>query len=357
MGHKPSAPKYNVQPAYTDYTVQTPYTEYTVASPRSIETPEAMQVPVYDMNVAQAGQSNINRITGQQMYSNVNSPLGGYSVDVDPVTGQLTINKQLSDNSNRALDIQTNALNSYIADPQAAATDYYNRQMEYVNPTFEKQKADLQESLANRGIQIGSNAWNSAMNSLENAQDRANLALVNDALFNGQQYQSNILGQAGMAGNQVIDPSLVKGQAGTGYSDSYDDYYNSLVNQANADYENAVLRYQNMYQDEQNRYQNDLNRYNNDYNNTMAAYQNAINAYNNDVQNATNRYNNDLNRYQGAVDTYKTKLASYNALQSAIYNPLGSMAGSLLGSVFAGKNGQQQAQTNYLGASGNTINN
>ena len=44
--------------------------------------------PKYDTSAAQAEQQRINQATGQQMYANVVSPLGGYTTSIDPVTGQ-----------------------------------------------------------------------------------------------------------------------------------------------------------------------------------------------------------------------------------------------------------------------------
>ncbi|MBQ1996941.1 MAG: hypothetical protein II238_00655 [Alphaproteobacteria bacterium] len=185
--------------------------------------------PTYDQNAAIAEQNRINKAAGIQQYANVSSPLGGYSVSIDPTTGQLTVNKSLSDNSLAALDVQKRALANYTGDPTEAANAYYNAQMAYLQPQMDRQVQRAESSLTNRGLPLGSSAWNSAMENIYDTQNRTLSSLSNEALLQGQQYQSNILGQAGMAGGQVIDPSMVAGQAGAGLSDTYDKLYNSQV--------------------------------------------------------------------------------------------------------------------------------
>lgn len=180
------------------------------------------QAPVYSQDAAITEQNRLNQAVANQYYADVNSPLGGYSINVDPKTGQMTVNKQLSGVSNYALTTQGNILGRYMANPQEAQNSYYSQQMQYVNPTFANQINDLQDSLTNRGIRLGSKAWNSAMDNVYNAQDKANTAMINNALFNGQQYQRNLLSQAGLAGSQVIDPTLIEGQQGAGLYSTYE---------------------------------------------------------------------------------------------------------------------------------------
>lgn len=188
-------------------------------------------VPTYDVNAAIAEQNRINQATGNQLYANVNGPLGSYSTFVDPVTGQITVNKQLGTASQMAQNAQLQALNNYTGDPTKAANAYYNAQMAYMQPQLERQVARTESSLTNRGLPLGSNAWNSTMGDLYDAQNRTLTALSNEALANGQQYQTNILNQAGIAGGQVYDPAMVAGQAGAGLSDTYDKQFANQVEQ------------------------------------------------------------------------------------------------------------------------------
>ena len=185
--------------------------------------------PKYDTAKAQAEQNRINQATGQQMYANVVSPLGGYTTSVDPATGQITVNKTLSDASQLAQQQQLNALGTYTGDPTQAANAYYNAQMAYLQPQFQRQVERAESSLTNRGLPIGSSAWNEVLESVYDAQNRSLESLTNNALAQGQQYQSNILNRAAMLGSQVIDPTMISGQAGTGLESTYDKQFQSEV--------------------------------------------------------------------------------------------------------------------------------
>lgn len=200
-------------------------------------------VPTYDTNKAQAEQNRINQATGQQMYADVVSPLGGYKTSVDPVTGKITIDKQLSDVSQLAQQRQYGALEGYTGDPTQAADAYYKAQMAYLRPQMERQVERAESSLTNRGLPIGSSAWNEAMEGVYDAQNRSLESLTANALAQGQQYQSNILNQAAMLGSQIIDPTMVGGQAGTGLENTYDKQFANEVEKYKAEMaeRNALL--------------------------------------------------------------------------------------------------------------------
>ena len=187
------------------------------------------KTPTYNQQAAIAEQNRINQAAGLQQYANVSSPLGGYNVTVDPVTGQMTVNKTLSDNSTLAQQRQLQALGNYTGDPTEAANAYYNAQMAYLQPQMDREVERAESSLTNRGLPLGSSAWNSAMGDVYENQNRTLSALSNEALANGQQYQTNILNQAGLLGSQIIDPTMVGGQAGAGLSDTYDKVFNNQV--------------------------------------------------------------------------------------------------------------------------------
>ena len=199
--------------------------------------------PTYDTSRAYSEQNRINQAAGNQLYANVTSPTGGYTTTVDPSTGQITINKNLSDNSNVALGAQYAALSNYSGDPTEAANAYYNAQMEYLQPQFDRQVQRAESSLTNRGIPLGSKAWNDAMDAVYDNQNQQMGALSSNALLAGQQYQQNILNQAATAGGQVIDPTMVSGQAGAGLSDTYDKQFANTIEK----YKNDVANYNNKW--------------------------------------------------------------------------------------------------------------
>lgn len=177
--------------------------------------------PTYNQNAALAEQNRLNQAAGYQTYANVNSPLGGYSVSVDPNTGKMTVNKNLSENSLLAQQMQANALSRFVANPQEATRAYYDSQMQYVQPVFDRQIDAAKESMTNRGIAMGSKTWNDTLAEINNEQDKAKTAMLNNAMFNAQEYQNNILGQAQTAGGMIIDPQLISGAQGAGLENTY----------------------------------------------------------------------------------------------------------------------------------------
>lgn len=185
--------------------------------------------PTYDTSSAINEQNRLNQASGIQQYANVSSPLGGYTTSVDPLTGQITVNKTLSDTSQAAQRAQLSTLGQYTGDPTEAAKAYYNAQMAYLQPQMDRQVERAESSLTNRGLPLGSNAWNSAMENIYDTQNRTLSSLSDQALASGQQYQTNILNNAALLGSQVVDPSLVAGQAGAGLENTYDKKFSNQV--------------------------------------------------------------------------------------------------------------------------------
>ncbi len=197
--------------------------------------------PTYNTNAALAEQNRLNQAAGYQTYANVNSPMGGYTVSVDPNTGKMTVNKNLSQNSLLAQQAQANALSRFVADPRAATQAYYNSQMAYVQPQFDAQIDAAKASMANRGIAMGSKTWNETLKAINNEQDKAKTAMLNNAMLNAQDYQNNILGQAQTAGGMVVDPEMIEGAKGAGLENTYNkkwqneqDIYKSKMSRYNA---------------------------------------------------------------------------------------------------------------------------
>lgn len=195
--------------------------------------------PHYNQDAAQAEQYRINQTSANQLYADVNSPLGGYYTTVDPTTGQITVNKQLSENSQNALNQQQNILSAYNSDiynyGDDAANAYYNAQMAYLQPQMQRQTMRSETALTNRGIPIGGAAWNEYMGDVRDAQNQQLSGLGSAALTAGQGYETNMLGQANMLGSQVIDPTMISGQAGAGLENTYDQQFGSQVAQYKTD--------------------------------------------------------------------------------------------------------------------------
>lgn len=192
--------------------------------------------PHYNQEAARQEQNRVNLAAAYQKYADVNGPNGGYYTTVDPDTGQITVNQYLSDNSQNALNKQTTALENYYAnDGTDAANAYYNAQMAYLQPQMQRQVTRSESALTNRGLPIGSSAWNEYMGDVYDLQNQKLASIGNTALSTGQSYQNNFLNQANMLGSQVVTPELIAGQGGAGFEETY-----------NPQFDNAIARYKTL---------------------------------------------------------------------------------------------------------------
>lgn len=186
--------------------------------------------PKYNQTAAINEQNRVNLAAANQQYADVYGPNGGYSVSVDPTTGQMTVNKVLSGNSQNAMNQQQSVLEqAYTYNPADAENAYYNAQMAYLQPQMQKQVTRSESALTNRGIPIGGSAWNDYMGDVYDAQNQRIASLGSNAVSAGQDYQNNLYNQASMLGGQVVDPSMVSGQAGAGYADMYDPQFQNEI--------------------------------------------------------------------------------------------------------------------------------
>lgn len=84
---------------------------------------------------------------------------------------------------------------------QRAEQAQFNSYMNYMQPQFEQQTSDLATALQNKGLAVGSEAYNRAMNNLQDNQNQA----INQAAYNattaGQNAYTQSLADAISAGN------------------------------------------------------------------------------------------------------------------------------------------------------------
>lgn len=115
---------------------------------------------------------------------------------------------------------------------QRAEQATYNSYMDYMQPQFERQTADYSTMLQNKGLPVGSEAYERAMSDL---QDRQNAA-VNQAA-----YQSVLNGQN--AFTQSLGDEVTAGQYGNAAQQAYINQIYSLLQGSPSEYENQ----QNIY--------------------------------------------------------------------------------------------------------------
>lgn len=187
------------------------------------------EAPTYNPILAREEQNRLNTTAATQQYADVNSPTGSYTTSYDPVTGQTTVNKEISANSRLALQNQLAALGSYNPNDVNQANEYYQARMAYLQPQLDRQTARTNANLIQRGVSFGSNAYNNAMTDLQNEQNQQIAGLSNEAINKGQGYYNSIINQASNLSNQIIDPQMVEGAGGAGLNDTYTTQYQNAI--------------------------------------------------------------------------------------------------------------------------------
>lgn len=172
---------------------------------------KSSSAPKYDRSAAQQEQEWAAE--QQRKYGNVSvqGPTGGYTWVTDPATGQQTVQVQEA-----ATDAQRRALGSSMLgawDPSSitspydevrnfnvsgedAANAYYNASTRYLTQDYEKQKERASADLIAKGVPIGSEAYNAAMQELDDSYNRSLQTAADTAVMQGQQYQTNALQNA-----------------------------------------------------------------------------------------------------------------------------------------------------------------
>lgn len=84
---------------------------------------------------------------------------------------------------------------------QRAEQATYNSMVDYFQPQFDERRSDLETRLANQGLAVGSEAYQRAMNDLEDSQNQALTNAANQAVLTGQNSFSQTLADAISAGN------------------------------------------------------------------------------------------------------------------------------------------------------------
>lgn len=92
--------------------------------------------------------------------------------------------------------------NDFSADATAVEKATFDRAMGLLNPQFEKQENRLDQTLANRGIPMGSEAYTGAQTDFRRARDEALNKAALDAVAAGRAEQSRLFGQA-LTGHQA----------------------------------------------------------------------------------------------------------------------------------------------------------
>lgn len=187
-------------------------------------------VPKYDMSAANAEQERIRNEAKKDLYLNYNSLLGGYKYD--PETGSINVNPNTADQG-RLLNINAGVSNLNM-DPTEATNAYYNQALASIQPDIDKYVNRTSANLVNKGIPIGSQAYNEVMreqdknisNQLADIYSRSRSQALADT---GAQ-----IGNIGALQSQMYQPEYVAGIGSTGLRDTYNDRFQNQMDIYNA---------------------------------------------------------------------------------------------------------------------------
>lgn len=212
------------------------------------------KTPTYDYQASQANQTWAADQARKYGNVGVNSALGGYNWTTN-ADGTQSVNVNLSDadkqklaSQNQAASMQNQALSNLSLDPTQAQNTYYNMATRYMDPQFKQAQQDLETNLINKGIPIGSQAWNRATGELQDNQQQALAQARDSALGQGQQYVGgniNNINSLGSIGSNVYNPlqNIVQGEGGQ-FGGQYDTQYaaQNAAAQQNAAAKNAMTQ-------------------------------------------------------------------------------------------------------------------
>lgn len=100
----------------------------------------------------------------------------------------------------------------FSADRDSYARAMFDRGMSMVRPEFEAQQRSTQQMLANRGLPITGEAYNTEMDRMNRAQNDQIARMANDAVMAGAQEQSRMYGLGTDARARAIGEQLQQGQ-------------------------------------------------------------------------------------------------------------------------------------------------
>lgn len=203
----------------------------------------------------------------------------------------------------------------------------YQSYLDKLTPQFERQTSDLESSLINKGLAVGSDAYQRAMSDL---QDRQNAAL------NQASYASVLNGQN--AYTQSLNDQIAAGNFGNTAQNAYINAQNQ-ANTARTNFNNAQL----------------------DANNAQSQYINAQLAANsaqqgllqqifNAMQGSPSEYENKQNIF--SVDAGKAAVDYQNALANAKGGWSGALTGALQGGIAGAMTGNPYAAAAGAAAGG-----
>lgn len=197
-------------------------------------TPRA---PYYDMETARTEQNNLRNQAKSDLYLDYNSLLGGYNYN--PETGSINVNESLPDQS-RYMNITT-GVNNLNMNPDEATQAYYNQALASIQPDIDKYINRTSANLVNKGIPIGSQAYNEVMREQDKNITNQLADLYTQSRSQALADTGAQISNVGALQSQMYQPQYVAGLGATGLQNLYSsqfqnemDRYNAAVGSSNA---------------------------------------------------------------------------------------------------------------------------
>lgn len=179
-------------------------TTYGGGKPGKAPTPKPPKEPdPFEIIRAQGVENRVNEI----------GPSGATTYSRDPITGVWTANRSFSPELqgiyNRQVGMMESDPNAYN---QQVADALYSRQRQMLDPMFEQTNRALEQKLADQGLPIGSEAYETEWDRANRAKNEAYQAAQEQAVLAGtqtgmQQRQNEFNQMAALLGGQQVNPT------------------------------------------------------------------------------------------------------------------------------------------------------
>jgi hypothetical protein len=192
---------------------------------------------IYDMTKGSKAPSYDGINAAYTSQQGVESDLGNYSYRVNP-DGSITKVFESSDADKRRNALINQGLGGMSLDTTDTQNAYYNQATRLLNDRFDKERADTDEMLINRGIQTGTKQYNDVMKNLTDSQNGTLQDIANQSVYMGQQNLGQQISNVNSLG-AGRDINTLMGINGGSNTAAQDNYYSEIYKNYDRDQRNA----------------------------------------------------------------------------------------------------------------------
>lgn len=186
--------------------------------------------PVYDYNMAKREQDLLRNEAKKDLYLNYNSLYGGYKYN--PETNTMDINYSTPDRE-RYLNIGA-GVQSLNMDPTEATNAYYNQALASIQPDLDRYINRTSANLVNKGIPIGSQAYNEVMREQDKNISNTLADLYSKSRSQALADTGSQISNIGALQSQVYQPQYIAGLGATGLQNLYTQQFQNEMDRYNA---------------------------------------------------------------------------------------------------------------------------